>query len=247
MRQLNAFYCFILLALCTLSNAQVVRRTANFTHGEGTLSLRDSVRIFATDFNGGYYQGTVHAWVHEEFVNELDKRVMGDAPLLSAKKDSLGTIHSSYPVDSLWESKAHRMSKYYEVILSGQVLGRELERKSFPTNFLENYFSGHRLGAVNDALKAAFKKNGWEYKRFNEYECWAYLNRSANPSEPDFQALFIVRSGLPYCLVNKGESFEYAKLKESAKRENGTFYFFQRPNDRFMKEIDDIVFDYLPL
>ncbi|MDB3857452.1 hypothetical protein N9306_01465, partial [Schleiferiaceae bacterium] len=88
MRQLNAFYCFILLALCTLSNAQVVRRTANFTHGEGTLSLRDSVRIFATDFNGGYYQGTVHAWVHEEFVNELDKRVMGDAPLLSAKKDS---------------------------------------------------------------------------------------------------------------------------------------------------------------
>jgi len=48
-------------------------------------------------------------------------------------------------------------------------------------------------------------------------------------------------------LVNKGESFDYAKLKESAKRENGTFYFFQRPNDRFMKEIDDIVFDYLPL
>ena len=55
MRKLNTFYCFILLALCTLSNAQVVRRTANFTHGEGTLSLRDSVRIFATDFNGGYY------------------------------------------------------------------------------------------------------------------------------------------------------------------------------------------------
>jgi hypothetical protein len=56
-----------------------------------------------------------------------------------------------------------------------------------------------------------------------------------------------VRSGLPYCLVNKGESFEYAKLKESAKRDNGMFYFFQRPNDRFMKEIDDIVFNYLPL
>ena len=247
MRQLNTFYCFILCASCIVSNAQVVRRTANFTQGEGTLSLRDSVRIFATDFNGGYYQGTVHAWVHEDFVNELDKRVMSDAPLLSAQKDSLGTVHSSYPVDSLWESKARRMSKYYEVILSGQVLGRELERKSFPTNFLESYFSGQRLGAVNDDLIAAFEKNEWEYQSFDEYECWAYLNRSENPSEPDFQALFIVRSGLPYCLVNKGEPFEYAKLKESTKRENGTFYFFQRPNDRFMKEIDDIVFNYLPL
>ena len=115
MRQLNTFYCFILCASCIVSNAQVVRRTANFTQGEGTLSLRDSVRIFATDFNGGYYQGTVHAWVHEDFVNELDKRVMSEAPLLSAQKDSLGTVHSSYPVDSLWESNARRMSKYYEV------------------------------------------------------------------------------------------------------------------------------------
>jgi len=25
------------------------------------------------------------------------------------------------------------------------------------------------------------------------------------------------------------------------------FYFFQRPNDRFLKEIDDIVFDYMVL
>ena len=247
MRQLNTFFCFTFLAFCTMSNAQVVRRTANFTNGEGTLSLRDSVRIFATDFNSGYYQGTAHVWVHEDFVNELDKRVMADAALLNAKKDTLGTVYTSYPLDSLWESTARRMSKYYEVVLSGQVLGRELERKSFPTNFLENYFSGQRLGAVNDNLKDAFKKNNWEYQRFDGYECCAYLNRSTNPTTPDFQALFIVRSGLPYCLVNKGESFEYAKLKESAKRDNGMFYFFQRPNDRFMKEIDDIVFNYLPL
>ena len=69
MRQLNIFHCLILCAFCTLSNAQVVRRTANFTNGESTLSLRDSVRIFATDFNSGYYQGTAHFWVHEDFVN----------------------------------------------------------------------------------------------------------------------------------------------------------------------------------
>lgn len=247
MRQLHAF-CFItFLAFCTVGHAQVVRRTANFTNGEGTLSLRDSVRIFAKDFNGGYYDGTAHVWVHEDFVNALDKRVMADAAILNAKKDTLGAIYTSYPIDSLWESNARRMSKFYEVVVSGKVLGRELERKSFPTNFLENYFSGQRLGAVNDNLKDAFKKNGWEYQRFDGYECWAYLNRSSNPTVPDFQALFIVRSGLPYCFVNKGEPFDYAKLKESDKRENGMFYFFQRPNDRFMKEIDDIVFNYLPL
>ena len=87
----------------------------------------------------------------------------------------------------------------------------------------------------------------WEGKNFGEYECWAYLNRSANPSQPDFQALVIFRSGIPYCLVNKGEEFEYAKLKGAEMRDHGMFYFFQRPNERFLKDIDDIVFDYVVL
>ena len=93
MRQLNTFFCFTFLAFCSLSNAQVVRRTANFTNGEGTLSLRDSVRIFATDFKSGYYQGTAHVWVHEDFVNELDKRVMADAALQCKKRYARNSIH----------------------------------------------------------------------------------------------------------------------------------------------------------
>jgi hypothetical protein len=47
--------------------------------------------------------------------------------------------------------------------------------------------------------------------------------------------------------VNKGEEFEYTKLKGAEMRDHGMFYFFQRPNERFLKDIDDIVFDYVVL
>lgn len=236
-----------LLCLGYVAQSQVVRREAEMTAGEDRLELRDSVRVSATNFSQGSYDATVHVYVHDDFVNVLDKRLMAGAALLSEKRDTLGFCEEGYPIDSLWESAARRMGKYHEVVLSGKILGRQLERKSFPTITIENFFEGKRGGALRDALVEVLKAKDWESKDFGEYECWAYLNRSANPSQPEFQALMIFRSGIPYCLVNTGEAFEYAKLKGSEMRDHGMFYFFQRPNERFLKDIDDIVFDYVVL
>lgn len=236
-----------LLSWASVAHSQVVRREATLTSGEDRLELRDSVRVSAYNFNSGSYDATVHLWVHDDYVNVLDKRLMAGAALLSSKKDTLGYCEEGFPIDSLWESTARRMSKYHEVVLSGSINGRQLERRSFPTITVENFFQGKRGGAVRDALVEVLKSKDWEGKNFGEYECWAYLNRSANPSQPDFQALVIFRSGIPYCLVNKGEEFEYAKLKGAEMRDHGMFYFFQRPNERFLKDIDDIVFDYVVL
>ena len=237
----------LLVSWSTITYSQVIRREAQLNNGEDQLELRDSVRVSASNFKGGEYDATVHLWVHDDYVNVLDKRLMAGAALLSVKKDTLGFCADGFPIDSLWESTARRMSKYHEVILSGKIIGRQLERRSFPTLTIEHFFEGKRGGAVRDALVEHLKTKGWEGKDFGEYECWAYLNRSANPSQPDFQTLIIFRSGIPYCLVNKGEEFEYAKLKGAEMRDYGMFYFFQRPNDRFLKEIDDIVFDYVVL
>lgn len=241
-------YALIGLLLSTTAFGQVVRREAQFTasDNEGILTLKDSVRVFATNPQEGNYTATVHVWIHRDFVNVADQRIMAEATLLNEKKDSLGRVVESYPADSLWESSARRMSKYYEVILSGEVSARELERRSFPTIALEHFFDGRR-GAVRDALVETLSKQGWKQKDFGDYEAWAYLNKSTNPGLPDFQAILIFRGPIPYCLINKGEDFEYEKLKGSEKRTHGMYYFFQRPNDRFLKEIDDIVFDYLPL
>ena len=236
-----------LLSWATVAHSQIVRREAEMTSGEDRLKLRDSVRVSASNFKGGEYEATVHMWVHDDYVNVLDKRLIAGAALLSVKKDTLGFCNEGFPIDSLWESTARRMSKYHEVILSGNIKGRQLERRSFPTLTVEHFFEGKRGGAVRDALVELLKTKGWEGKEFGEYECWAYLNRSANPSQPDFQTLIIFRSGIPYCLVNKGEEFEYGKLKGAEMRDYGMFYFFQRPNDRLLKEIDDIVIDYVML
>lgn len=243
-------YILALLGLVLSSSAfgQVVRREAHFSasDGEGMLTLKDSVRIFATNPDHGSYTGTLHCWVHQDYVNVADARIMSEAALLGKNKDSLGIVSESYPADSIWESSARRMRKYYEVVLSGEVSARELERRSFPTIALEQFFEGRR-GAVREALVETLEEQGWTQKEFGDYEAWAYMNTSTNPGLPDFQAILIFRGPIPYCLINKGEDFEYEKLKGSEQRTHGTYYFFQRPNERFLQEIDDIVFDYLPL
>lgn len=244
---MRQFAAVLVAMFTTIGHAQVVHRYATFTNEGAKMEVKDSVRVSASDFHEGLYQVTVHGWVHDDYINEVDKSVMAGAALLTVKKDTIGEIFDPYPTDSLWESNARRMSKYHEVVLSGKVKGRQLERRSFPSITVQRFFENSRGGAVRDALVDVLKVNGWEGKDFDEYECWAYLNRSANPTEPDFQALMIFRNGMPYCLVNKGEDFEYAKLKGKEERDHGMFYFFQRPNDRFLTQVEEIVFDYVQL
>jgi len=185
--------------------------------------------------------------VHEDFVNVVDKRVMADAALLSQKFDTLGTVSDSYPLDSLWESGGRRKSNFYEVILSGTLNSRHLERRSFPTYRVEQFFSEKHVGSMKENLEAELEKGGWERTAYGEYDAWAFLDQQRNPSKPALQALFIFRGSMPYVLINKGELFEYSKLKLTEDRDYRTYYFFQRPNDRFLEEIDNIVLKYIKI
>ena len=95
-----------LLGYTILAHGQVIRRSADLAKDEGLLTLRDSVRIAAYDNGPGTYEVHLHCWVHEDFVNVIDKRVMAEAALFSKKLDTLGKVRDSYPLDSLWESSA---------------------------------------------------------------------------------------------------------------------------------------------
>jgi len=229
------------------ANAQLIRRSADLSEDGGHLSLRDSVRVAAYDNGTSTYEVHLHCWVHEDFVNVVDKRVMADAALLSQKFDTLGTVRDSYPLDSLWESGGRRKSNFYEVILSGTLNSRHLERRSLPTYRVEQFFSEKHIGSMKENLEAELEKGGWERTAYGEYDAWAFLDQQRNPSKPELQALFIFRGSMPYVLINKGELFEYSKLKLTEDRDYGTYYFFQRPNDRFLDEIDNIVLNYIPL
>ena len=149
---------FVLLGCTILAHGQVIRRSADLAKDEGHLTLRDSVRIAAYDSGPGTYEVHLHCWVHEDFVNVIDKRVMAEAGLFSKKLDTLGKVLDSYPLDSLWESSARRKSNYYEVVLSGTLKSRHLERRSFPTYMLEQFFSEKRVGSIKENLKHELKK-----------------------------------------------------------------------------------------
>jgi hypothetical protein len=112
---------------------------------------------------------------------------------------------------------------------------------------VEQFFSEKHVGSMKENLEAELEKGGWERTAYGEYDAWAFLDQQRNPSKPALQALFIFRGSMPYVLINKGELFEYSKLKLTEDRDYGTYYFFQRPNDRFLEEIDNIVLNYIPL
>ena len=87
-----------LLAWASVAHSQVVRREATLTSGEDRLELRDSVRVSASNFNGGSYDATVHLWVHDDYVNVLDKRLMAGAHCFQAKKTPLDTARKVSPL-----------------------------------------------------------------------------------------------------------------------------------------------------
>lgn len=238
---------FALLGCTLLAQGQVIRRSADLAKDGGHLTLRDSVRIAAYDNGPGTYEVHLHCWVHKDFINVGDKSIIEEAALFSEKLDTLGKVRDSYKVDSLWESSARRRSKYYEVVLSGTLKSRHLERRSFPTYMLEQFFSEKRGGSMKEDLEYELRNNGWEKNTFGSYDVWAFLDHQRNPSKPTFQALLIFRGNLPYALINKGETIEYSKIRLTEDRDYGTYHYFQRPNDRFLAEIDDIVLDYIQL
>jgi hypothetical protein len=229
------------------ASAQLVHRKAPLTKDGGALEIRDSVRVSAYDNGLNTFEVHLHGWVHNEFINELDKRMMADAVIFGEKGDTLATVSESYPVDSLWPSAARRKSKYYEVSFSGTLATKYLERRTFPTYALEQFYSEKQTGSQAERLAQFFGANGWEESNEGEYQIWAFLDRQQNPSQPSYIALFILRGSMPYCLVNHGEAMDYSKIKQVEDREYGTYHFFQRPNDRFLKEIDDLVLNYIQL
>ena len=128
-----------------------------------------------------------------------------------ASKKTPRILREGFPIDSLWESTARRMSKYHEVVLSGSINGRQLERRSFPTITVENFFEGKRGGAVRDLVEVLKTEIG--KAKTSESTVLGLLEPERQSLTTRFQALVIFRSGIPYCLMNKGEEFEYAKLK----------------------------------
>ena len=74
---------FALLGCTFLAQGQVIRRSADLAKDGGHLTLRDSVRIAAYDNGPGTYEVHLHCWVHKDFINTGDKRILSKAALFS--------------------------------------------------------------------------------------------------------------------------------------------------------------------
>lgn len=242
---MKALFLAACIATSLYASGQLVRGEA-LLKGEGTITLRDSVQLTATDLRSGSYAAVRHARVHRDFISVADSAILKGGYLVWDRTDTLGMATADFSVDTLWPSTERRMSKYYEVVVSGRVAAEELHRRSFPTVAVEYFFQDNR-GAVHDPMVEALTALGWERADVDEYEVWSYMDRHTRPDQPRFLALMLFRSGIPYVLINQGASFEYDKVKAVETRSTGTYYFFQRPNERFTSAIEDIVYSYLPL
>jgi hypothetical protein len=234
------------MLLSTLSTkAQLVRGQATL-NGHGTATLNDSVRLYATDLKDGQYQSWIHARVLQSNVNISDSSVLKGTELFWMRDQSLGEVQSDYTVDTLWQTTERRMSKYYDVVLSGTIDAKELHRRSFPTPLVEQFLAQNK-GALYEKIEPVLLDAGWEFQSLDEYEVFAYMNKQQNPDRPEFEALLVFRGSVPYCFINRGAPFEYEKIKMTEKKSTGTYYYFQRPNKMFEEQLENVVYEFLPL
>lgn len=239
-------FAVLLVGCSTLAHGQLIRKSASLTCPTGEVVLRDSVRVDLDRYEMGSYQCALHVWVHRDFVLSEGKSLVADAPLLSESKDTLGFTTTRVVVDTLWQSTTRRMSRFYEAVLVGSVQDRDLRSKSLPTAMIEAFYNERAAGSLVENLVELLKAQGWEYRPFGDFEAWSFMNEQ-RPWRHEFAALLVFRNGQPYCLVNHGEEFEYDKLKGKEENRLGTFYFFQRANERYKEDLENLVYSYIPL
>lgn len=242
-----ALAALLLPALPAFVSAQVVRRSAELTKKGGAAILRDSVHVDVQDLSDGTYTAHLHVFVHRDFVEESATQILLNAPLLTREKDTLGSVIEPIQADTLWPSQQRRMSRYYEAVLSGTVSSSNIHRRSLPTPLIESFFSTKQVGDIYGRLTDLLEENGWKKTEFDVFEAWTVLFEQEKPWSPRFNAIFVFKDNQPYCLINNGEPFTYAKLKGTQVNHQGAFYYFQKPNPRLAGQLEDLVYYFIPL
>lgn len=235
--------------------------TALFVHGQYTkanaevcsaadgpvlVTLKDSLNVTLGPQESGWYPITFRAIVVQEMVT-TDSVIMADAILIDQDKNEVGKTSGEVKAQLRTIDK-RGFRKHYEVLIKGFVKSYGIIYSSLPEKKLEKILNQKSISVKQEQLRELYKQMGFEEHRFENFTVYAYLDKSGTLGEPMYRTLVFVRGEtLIYAVVSRHSHMNFEKIKEVKKEYTGNYYFFQRPPDKTWKEIEDIVYNFIPL
>jgi hypothetical protein len=245
-------YLFFIFIASLVSNAVRAQLTKGETllldriNGEKLFVLNDSIPIGIGLQESGWYKAQVKALVPKQSVGKDSVLAAGTA-LINAAKKEIGSSKSESKV-VFRQAEGRGFSKFYEVIISGYVKSYSIHYRSIPEKGLEEILNDSKVAGKMEKLEIYFKAHQFVKQQSGEYLIWAYLDRQKSLGEPAYRTLVIIKGEtMVYAVVSRFEEMSLDKTKDTKKDHTGNYYFYQRPTDRSGKEIQDIVYSFIPL
>ena len=134
------------------------------------------------------------------------------------------------------------------MLITGYVKSYGIHYSSLPERRLEKILNEKSVSAKQEKLQQLYEQLGFEEERFENFTVYAYLDKAGTFDEPMYRTLVFVRGEtLIYAVVSRNGYMDFEKIKDVKEEYTGNYFFFQRPPDKTWKEIEDIVYNYIPL
>lgn len=244
-------YFLFTLFTCTVLfvHAQYTKADAELCSSANTpvqVVLKDSLNVALGPQEAGWYPISFRAFVLQEMVT-ADSMLLPNAVLVDKNKAEIGLVKNEVKAQLRTVDK-RGFRKHYEVLVSGWVKSYGIVYSSIPEKKLEKILSQKSITAKQEQLATLYKEMGFEKHKFENFTVYAYLDKPGSLDEPMYRTLVFMRSGsLIYAVVSRQSEMTFEKVKDVKKEHTGNYYFFQRPPEKTWKEIEDIVYNFIPL
>jgi len=240
---------FIFLTSTFFAQAQLTKGEATILSkpdGDKLFTINDSTRIAIGPQESGWYKTSVVAFVAKKSVS-ADSMLAADAILLKADKLAMGKVLADVKVDYR-QAEGRGMYKFYKVIVSGYIKSYSIHYRSIPEKGLEEILNDSKVAGRNDRLAEFFKTHGFVKQEFGDYTAWVYLDKAGSLDEPTYRTAVIYRGEtMIYAVVSRAETLKLDKLKDEQTHNTGNYFFYQKPNEKALREIQDIIYSFIPL
>lgn len=214
--------------------------------GNKIFSMQDSIRISISNPDKGWYSASFVCIVPKNAVN-ADSVLAPKTQLLNSAKKPVGMVLEEVKVD-VRQAEGRGLIKFYQIRIEGYISSKEIHYRSIPEKGLEEILNDPKVAGKNDRMLDYFNAHGFIKQEFGDYTAWVYLDKNATLEEPPYRTAVIYRGEtMIYAVVSRKDYFNLEKLKEEQKHNTGQYYFFQKPNERTLKEVQDIIYNFIPL
>ena len=228
----------------TKANADI----RNAADGATIAVLRDSIKVALSPQENGWYPMAVKVITLKSNVSS-DSILTANAELLDPEKNVIGKTSDEIKVEMI-SAEGRGMHKYYVVLIKGYLKSYKIDYSSIPEVGLEKILNQKSVAGRQEQLESFYKTMGFEKYRIEgtDFVVWAYLDKAGSLHEPMYRTLVIMRSETTvYAIISRHDQMTLEKLKDQKSDHTGNYFFFQRPPANTMKEIENIVYSFIPL